>query len=59
MIYQSVVIGAEPSGKAAVFDTAILGSNPSAPATKICLIKVPISLKKLRGTFFHFIKIKN
>ena len=33
------------------FDTAILGSNPSAPATKICLIKVPISLKKLRGTF--------
>ena len=33
MIYLSFVIGAQPSGKAAVFDTAILGSNPSAPAT--------------------------
>ena len=39
MIYQSFVIGAWPSGKAAVFDTAILGSDPSAPATILCLIK--------------------
>ena len=30
--------GAWPSGKATVFGTVILGSNPSAPANK-CLIK--------------------
>ena len=34
MIYQTDKIGAWPSGKAVVFDTTILGSNPSAPAKK-------------------------
>ena len=31
--YPNVVIGASPSGKATVFGTVTLGSNPSAPAS--------------------------
>ena len=55
MIYQTDNFGAQPSGKAAVFDTAILGSNPSAPAKLMKKKSLNISfINKLKNIFFPF-----
>ena len=57
MIYQNLNFGAQPSGKAAVFDTAILGSNPSAPATNMFDINFNF-INKIKKTLFPFYKNK-
>ena len=60
MVYQIDNIGAQPSGKAAVFDTAILGSNPSAPAKKMKELSNKINLTyKIKNFFFPFYKSKD
>ena len=57
MIYQVDNIGAQPSGKATVFDTVILGSIPSAPAKKMEKLSKNINLfQKLKKVFFPFYK---
>ena len=60
MVYQIDNVGAQPSGKAAVFDTAILGSNPSAPARKMeKLSKNTTLFFKIKKIFFPFYKSKD
>ena len=60
MIYQTGNNGAQPSGKAAVFDTVILGSNPSAPANKMDKISKNITYyQKIKKLFFPFYKSKD
>ena len=59
MIYQTGNNGAQPSGKAAVFDTAILGSNPSAPAKSMnTLITKNNIFLKIKAKLFPFYKAK-
>ena len=60
MVYQTDNIGAQPSGKATVFDTVILGSIPSAPAKKMEKLSKNINFfKKLKKVFFPFYKSKD
>ena len=60
MIYQTDNNGAQPSGKAAVFDTVILGSNPSAPANKMDKLSKKITFyQKIKKVFFPFYKSKD
>ena len=60
MVYQTFNIGAQPSGKAAVFDTAILGSNPSAPAKKMKKSsKIKNFFLKVKKVLFPFYKSKD
>ena len=60
MIYQTDNNGAQPSGKAAVFDTVILGSNPSAPANKMDKLLNNINFyQKIKKIFFPFYKSKD
>ena len=59
MIYQTNNNGAQPSGKAVVFGTTILGSNPSAPARMMKKISLNFDLiNKFKNVFFPFYKSK-
>ena len=59
MIYEFDKIGAQPSGKAVVFDTTILGSNPSAPAKLMKKLSLNSNIFfKIKKKFFPFYKQK-
>ena len=51
-------IGAQPSGKAVVFGTTILGSNPSAPAKKMKKF-IENLFPKISRYFFPFYNSKD